>query len=252
MIREYYQAGERKMELEFYLPEEKRESCPCVVFFYGGGFTSRNMDSFSRHCEYFSSRGFICVNADYGLVNETGDLKECYRDGFRAYEEVLKLADKYGIDRQKTVVCGSSSGGSLAAHVALITGKPVKTVLINPGVAWLYGNVEYIEREGSGTGRIIEQEAHRHQDWEQAYYLLEEHRLPDTLIMVGTADEVCYRGSALFHQKALEKGYESKLVLFEGLKHGQFNWQRSEGNTGFSKSLEIMDEFLKNMISTER
>ncbi len=247
MIRktEYYGSEEVRIPLEIYLPQDDSEKHPCLMFFYGGGFVRRNMDNFERQCEYYSAKGFICVNADYRNVNEVSDLKECYQDGFKAFARVLEISGEYGIDSNKIVLCGSSSGGALAAHISLITGKPMAQILINPGIAWQYDNVEYVGLPGTNTQQIIESEAVRHEPWEQAYYLLNDHDLIETLIIVGTHDEVCYRGSSLFHQKAREYGYPSKLVLIEGLEHGQMNYLRSENNFGYETALRKMDEFLE-------
>ena len=244
---EYYEADGRKMPLEISIPDDDNRLHPCLMFFYGGGFARRNMDNFTRHIEHYLEKGYVCVNADYRLAQETGDLKRCYQDGLTAFERVMEIADEYAIDVNRIILCGSSSGGSLAAHVSLLTGKPQAQILLNPGIAWQYDNVRYIEQPGSGMQEIIEAESVRHDKWEAAYNLLETHKLINTLIVVGTHDEVCYRGSSLFHQKALDLGYPSQLVLIEGLSHGQMNYGRSENNFGYETSIRVMDEYLETI-----
>ena len=248
-MEQYYQAGQQIMGLEFYLPSGHKtgRKYPAIIFFYGGGFARRNLEDFRPHCRYFASRGYVCVNADYRLLSETGDLKECYRDGERALGRVEELADLYGIDIGRICLCGSSSGGALACHSAMKHPEVSSLVLMAPGLAWQYRSVEYLGKPESAMSDIIAQEAVRHEDWEQAYYLLDDHPLPPTLIMVGTADEVCYRGCALFHQKALDRGLDSTLVLLEGLSHGQLGFERSEDNFGYLQSVKRMEEYLNRL-----
>ena len=238
-----------RLEMEVFLPagHGQGKKHPAIVFWYGGGFARRNRDSFYRYSAFFADKGYVCINPDYRLRQETDDLKRCYRDGIEALEAIHERADELEIDLSRIIVCGSSSGGSLAAHAALKTGKVRAAVLISPGVAWQYRDLDYVEKPGSGTGKIIEMEAVRHEDWEQAYYLLDECRLPPTLIIVGTGDEVCYRGSALFQRKALDKGFDCRMVLFEGQPHGFANWDATENNFGFYTSLDKMNEYLHSL-----
>ncbi|MBR0385442.1 MAG: alpha/beta hydrolase [Erysipelotrichaceae bacterium] len=249
---EYFTASDGcRLEMEVFLPQDHGQGKyhPAIVFYYGGGFARRNRDNFYRYSAFFANEGYVCINPDYRLQEETGDLKRCYQDGIEAFEAVCMMADRYEINTSEIIVCGSSSGGSLSAHVALKTGLPQAMVLIAPGVAWQYRNIDYVELPGSGMKQIIDLESVRHEDWEQAYYLLDDHPLPRTLIIVGTGDEVCYRGSALFQKKALEKGYDCRMVLVEGQPHGFANWGRTENNFGFYTSLDKMNEYLQSLKS---
>ena len=143
----YKKVGDTELELRIYEPDETGESGPRagIVVIHGGGWTSPGTRHTAMHCRYFARRGMVAINIEHRLANkETGvrmvDVVTDCRDALRA---LFIEADRFGIDRDRIVVAGESSGGHLAAMLALtptaeVTGAPdtkacpAAAVLYNP------------------------------------------------------------------------------------------------------------------------
>ena len=108
---------------------------PCVVFVFGGGFSTGNRasESYLPFFEKLAGEGYVVISIDYrlGLKNVMSKLdtkKSQFKilDQFAALFEnsvaiavedlfdatcfILKNADKWGIDKQRIIACGSSAG----------------------------------------------------------------------------------------------------------------------------------------------
>lgn len=102
---------------------------PGVVYLHGGAFVRGSLDTHDRLCRKLCVRGeLIVISVAYRLAPE--DQFPCaHHDAGDAFSWVSAHADELGINPAALAVAGDSSGGGLAASVALASrdqGPPVK------------------------------------------------------------------------------------------------------------------------------
>lgn len=112
-----------------YHPPVSGPALPGVVYLHGGAFVRGSLDTHDRLCRKISVRGgLIVISVAYRLAPE--DPFPCaHHDAADATSWVSAHADALGIDVAALAVAGDSSGGALAASVALAArkqGPPVK------------------------------------------------------------------------------------------------------------------------------
>jgi acetyl esterase/lipase len=112
-----------------YRPPVAAPALPAVVYLHGGAFVRGSLDTHDRLCRKLCVRGeLIVISVSYRLAPE--DQFPCaHNDAGDAFSWVSKHADNLGIDPEALAVAGDSSGGALAAGVALASreqGPPVK------------------------------------------------------------------------------------------------------------------------------
>jgi acetyl esterase len=112
-------------------------SLPIVLFWHGGGWQMGDIDSVDRPVRTIAQRaGVIVISTTYRLAPEH-PFPAAVEDGYAALRWVSANADKLGGRSQPVIVAGESSGGNVAAAVALKArdagGPPIAhQVLINP------------------------------------------------------------------------------------------------------------------------
>ena len=112
-----------------YHPPVDGPALPGVVYMHGGAFVRGSLDTHDRLCRKLCVRGeFIVISVAYRLAPED-TFPRAHQDAADATSWVSAHADTLGIDVEALAVAGDSSGGSLAASVALASrkhGPPVK------------------------------------------------------------------------------------------------------------------------------
>jgi acetyl esterase len=102
---------------------------PGVVYLHGGGFVRGSLDTHDRLCrEVCVQGGLVVVSVAYRLAPEH-PYPAARNDAVDAFSWVREHADGLGIDIDLLAVAGDSSGGALAAGIALASragGPPVK------------------------------------------------------------------------------------------------------------------------------
>lgn len=104
-----------------YLHEDTDEPRPCVIVVPGGGYRIVSPTEGEIVAKKFYEKGyqaFVCIYT----VNITGTapLKDQpVKDLARAVRYVRKNAEKFGIDPERTVVCGFSAGGHLCGSLCV-------------------------------------------------------------------------------------------------------------------------------------
>lgn len=112
-----------------YHPPVAGPALPGVVYLHGGAFVRGSLDTHDRLCRKLCVRGdFIVISVAYRLAPE--DPFPCaHQDAADATSWVSRHAGVLGIDAEALAIAGDSSGGALAASVALASrkhGPPVK------------------------------------------------------------------------------------------------------------------------------
>ena len=149
----YKTTPQKTLDLQIHFPHDWRPSDrrPAIVFFFGGGLQDGTPEQFARQCVYLAGKGMVTVRADYRVMpkhNVTAD--RCVADAKSAIRWVRSHAAGYGIDPDRIVASGGSSGGFLAGATGIlpdfdepeedlaVSSKPNLMALFNPafGVHW--------------------------------------------------------------------------------------------------------------------
>ncbi len=95
-----------------YIPENKKTDC-AVVILPGGGYAMRAEHEGKGYAEFLADNGICAFVADYRVFPHQFPLP--LLDARRAVRWVRYNSSKYGIDKSKVAIMGSSAGGHLAA-----------------------------------------------------------------------------------------------------------------------------------------
>ena len=102
-----------------YRPLVAGAATPGVVYLHGGAFVRGSLDTHDRLCRKLCMRGgLIVISVAYRLAPED-PFPRAHHDAADATSWVSAHADVLGIDAEALAVAGDSSGGALAASVAL-------------------------------------------------------------------------------------------------------------------------------------
>lgn len=115
-----------------YLPKNKKSNI-AIVIFPGGGYGFRAEHEGKGYAEFLAENGYSAFVVDYRVSPHRFPLP--LLDARRAVRTVRYYADKYGIDKNKIAVMGSSAGGHLAALCSTYY-KPIE-----------FENVDEIDKE---------------------------------------------------------------------------------------------------------
>ncbi len=107
--------------ITYYQPE-KAVSRASVVIFPGGGYTHRAPHEGAAYAEFLAENGIAAFVVAYRVSPHSFPLP--LLDARRAVRFVRFYAEKYGVDKDKLAVMGSSAGGHLAALVSTYR-KPI-------------------------------------------------------------------------------------------------------------------------------
>ncbi|MEO0453906.1 MAG: alpha/beta hydrolase [Verrucomicrobiota bacterium] len=243
----YKSVEETDLKLHLFLPEghQTSDQRPAIVFFFGGGWNGGHPSQFFPHCEYLASRGMVAMSAEYRVRsrNQTTP-RECVKDGKSAVRWIRANASKFGIDPNRIAAGGGSAGGHVAAATALTDGFEEEgeetSVSSRPNALVLYNPVFDNGPDGYGHGRVKDY-------WEQIspFHNINE-TAPPTVVILGTKDNLIPVATAeKYKAKMEEHGRLCVLHLYEGQRHGFFNFPKSEKYYRIT-AIE-MDRFLESL-----
>ncbi|MBR5155418.1 MAG: alpha/beta hydrolase [Clostridia bacterium] len=95
-----------------YIPENKMHN-GAVVVFAGGGYGFRSPHEGEGYAKFLAENGICAFDVAYRVAPYEFPIE--LLDARRSVKFVRHFADKYGIDKDKIAVMGSSAGGHLAA-----------------------------------------------------------------------------------------------------------------------------------------
>lgn len=113
---EFIEAGENEPRIPT-ITAYPASSKGAVVIFPGGGYTGRAEHEGKGYATYLQSIGITSFVVDYRVAPYKNPAQ--ISDAIRAVRYVRYHADKYGIDKDKIAVMGSSAGGHLAGSVSV-------------------------------------------------------------------------------------------------------------------------------------
>lgn len=118
----YVENGDESQVLDIYYPEDVSESRPLLIWIHGGGWRggSKNGVPWIHQLQ----RGYVVASVEYRF-SQKAIFPAQIHDCLSAIRYLRKNAAKYGIDRKKVGVGGSSAGGHLSALVGTSGGQGV-------------------------------------------------------------------------------------------------------------------------------
>lgn len=219
---------------------------PAIVFYFGGGWNTRNITQFVAFAEYYTSKGFVCFISNYRVrSSENSQAIDSVRDAQDAFAYVRNNAGKFGIDPNKIAASGGSAGGHLAASLGTLD-DPKNKELSKPNALILFNPVCVLVLDKE-SGRLNLARLGVEAEKISPYHYVDE-TVPPTIIYHGTADKIVpYKMAEMFHEKMLEMGNDSTLIPFVGKGHGFFNRGKHIAGSDYHKTLEYTDAFLERI-----
>ncbi|MFC2080951.1 alginate lyase family protein [Bacteroidota bacterium] len=226
----YKQVDTCKLILKFHYPPnmDRYEEYPAIVFFFGGGWKSSKLKQFEPQARYFADLGMIGILADYRVESRHGTTPfEAVKDAKSAIRFLRQNAEDLQIDPVRIVAAGGSAGGHLAAATGTLPGLDEKhedlRVSSIPDAMVLFNPVFDNGPEGYGYERIGE----RYEEISPLHNIGQ--GTPPTIVFLGTEDRLIPVSTAeQYRQKMADAGNRCELFVYEGQKHGFFNYKHPE------------------------
>jgi acetyl esterase/lipase len=223
----YKQTEQRELELLVNFPANwsESDSRPAIVFFFGGGWAFSAPKHFERQAEYFASRGVVAIRPDFRVKDPDGTSPaESVADAKSAIRWVRSHADVLGVDPNRIVASGGSSGGHLAACTAQCSGpedadenfstssEPDAMILFNPLLQ--YSGLREVEQAYPVASDLIARQI--------SPILHVDVGDPPALLLFGREDTLLKWAFAYIEKS---KGLENRVELYvaEGEGHAFFN-----------------------------
>lgn len=224
-----------ELPLRIYTPEGQAPF-PVLVFFHGGGWTTGDLDTMDTPLRALTNRaGCVVVSVDYRLAPEH-KFPAAVEDAYTATRWVAENASVVQGDPTRIAVGGDSSGGNLAAAVALMArdrGEPslIYQLLVCPVTNYDFSTLSYQE---NGDGYLLTKNS---MVWFWKQYLKDDNDghnpyasplqaqdlsgLPPALVITAEYDPLRDEGEAYAAQLQLS-GVSVVTKRYEGMIHGFF------------------------------
>ena len=225
--------------IRIYQPNQT-PNLPLIVYYHGGGFVLRDIDSHDKVCRRISKlNNAVVMSVDYRLAPEwkfPTPHQDCYDSTLWA----SKNASKYGANPEKFVVMGDSAGGNLATVVARMA-RDLGTIKISAKVM-IYptsdARLNHPSVDKYANGYLLTKEI---MEWFIDHYkrddsdildpnfspLLAEDlsNMPPTYVFTAEYDPLKDEGKA-YADQLKEAGNEVIYKDYAGMIHGFFNMPR--------------------------
>ena len=214
--------------LTAYIPDEKRSDI-AIVIFPGGGYRNRAPHEGEGYAVFLAENGYTAFVCDYRVAPHRFPLP--LLDARRAIRTVRYYKDKYGIDKDKVAVMGSSAGGHLAALTSTYfepidfenvdeTDKedfvPNFQILCYPVITLFGKGVTHL---GSGKNLLGEQYADMNEDLSPN--LIVSSKTPAAFIWHTFADSVVsVKNSLIYAQNLKDENVKAEIHIFPDGEHG--------------------------------
>jgi acetyl esterase/lipase len=232
------------LKLDIFFPEKhtSADKRGCIVFFFGGGWTSGSTEQFYGYAKYLASRGLVAISAQYRTKgSHKVTPRECVEDGKRAIRYVREHAKELGVDPDKIIASGGSAGGHVAAACAIcpkIDATPDSTVPCVPNALVLFNPVYDNGPEGYGYKTVTEY-------WKDISPLHNIRKgVPPAIVFFGSNDNcVPVTTVKAFEKQMAEAGNTCETHIYDGENHGFFHISKG-GRKMFEDVLVKADAFL--------
>jgi acetyl esterase len=246
----YKTIGHMNLKLYVFHPSERKneERLSAIVFFFGGGWKRGKVTHFLPQAKYMAERGMVAILADFRVMPRHGVTPfECVADAKSVIRWLRMHADELGIDNNRIVASGGSSGGHMAACTALIKDFDAKNEDLNVSSV---PNALVLFNPALDLSHIVEY-ANKNQvrDWHlRALEISPVHHVfqgaPPTIIFHGTADQNIPIQLVINFCEVMKKyGNHCEVIPFEGRDHGFFNYGIGD-NSDFYSTMDYTVKFL--------
>ena len=221
-----------------------------LSFFFCGGWSSGDPKQFYEQARFLADHGMVAMSAEYRVKsrNNTSPL-EAVKDAKSAVRWIRQHAKELGVNPDKIVASGGSSGGHIACCTGVIDGFDEAgedlSVSSVPNAMILFNPVLDTTEKGYGLDKVG---SARMTDISPCHHVRPS--IVPTLLMHGTADKtVPFENAERFTRLMKEADNECELEPFEGKDHGFFNGsffrQKSDG-TDFKQTMKQAVRFLQS------
>lgn len=224
-----------ELRLRIYTPKGQAPF-PVLVFFHGGGWATGDLDTMDTPLRALTNRaGCVVVSVDYRLAPEH-KFPAAIEDAYAATCWVVNHASAIQGDSARIAVGGDSSGGNIAAAVALMArdrGEPslIYQLLVCPVTNHDFNTASYQE---NGDGYLLTKNS---MVWFWNHYLKDEDDgrnpyasplqaqdlsgLPPALVITAEYDPLRDEGEA-YAARLQKAGVSVVIKRYEGMIHGFF------------------------------
>lgn len=207
------------LALDVYSPP-RADHAPVVVYFYGGSWMTGKRSWFRWMGEALAAQGVVAIVADVRLWPRTR-LDGFLHDGAEAVRWARDHASEFGGDPSHLFVMGHSSGGQIAAMLAMdkqwlaAVGMKPRDLAGFIGVAGTYDFIPFDEPEFYDMfGRSPEEQARS-----QPINFVDGDE-PPALLLQGEKDTIVYPSEALsLEARYADQGEPVELKLYPALGH---------------------------------
>jgi acetyl esterase len=252
-IRLYKETKEGvKLYISIHKPNVKAENTTAMLFFHGGGFSGGSPVKFVRHGEYFVSRGITVIHVNYRIRKvHNSTAMQSVSDAKAAMRYVRAFAEELGIDANKIIATGGSAGGHLAASCALLQGFEEDNdnleISCIPNALVLFNPVFKIATKEEGGYNAGDWAAQFPDNSFSPWHNIKK-GAPATIVFFGTEDKHVSPETAEAYKQSMEEvGSRCDLLIYEGQKHGFFNYRETKPCPYFVKTVFETDRFLASL-----
>ena len=251
-------AYNEKQCLDLYLVDQPDR--PLVTCLHGGGFHSGGRDD--ERCRQSISllveAGFNCASISYSLATHDNRFSMWPRNLFDLADALVFLherTDEHGYDFSRLGMLGFSAGCCLSnlyiqGGEALFGHFAYKTPLFSPAaLVGFYGPYDFANRQAER--RSDDPEINRYHS--PSYWLRQNKRrlAPPVLHIQGDSDTIVYpEQHAAFQRDYVERGYEFKAILLEGLGHSFAPVDSNASGQTIDLRAEISEFLRQHLIKT--
>lgn len=219
---------EETPKITYYKPNAKKSDA-AVVIFPGGGYEKRAAHEGEGYALFLAENGISSFVVDYRVSPHRFPLP--LLDARRAVRFVRFYSDKFGIDKNKIAVMGSSAGGHLAATVSTYYDKidfegvdkideedfvPDKQILCYPVIKLLGKGVAHL-----GSGKNLLGDEHAFMGEELSPDNIVSEFTPEAFIWHTFEDSAVNVINSLDYAKALkQKSIKAEVHIFPEGRHG--------------------------------
>lgn len=245
----YKKVEDRELSLYVLKPADWKASDhrPAIVFYHGGGWTGGGPTQFNEHSEYFVTRGLVCIQVQYRLLDKKKNdpPTACIHDAKSAMRWVRSHAKELGIDPDRIASGGGSAGGHLAAFVGIVEGtddpQDDLKVSAKSNAMLLFNPVFDNGPGGWGTGRVGD----RYKEFSPAHNITKDD--PAAIVFLGSKDNLIPVKTVETFKANMEKaGVKCDIHIYEGQGHGFFNYGKEDSKYWYETVLES-DKFLAGL-----
>ena len=222
---------------------------PVIIFFHGGGWVGGSPSVFNEQSAYFSSRGMVCVNVEYRMLDRKVPDPPliCIQDAKSAIRWIRIHAREFGADPDRIASFGASAGGHLAAVVGMsdgfddpnddlgVSAQSQAMLMLNPVIHNGPGP------EGYGYKRIAEE----YEQYSPFHY--DKTGAPPGIIFIGTRDRLIPLDMILEFKRSMEwAGARCDVEVYYDEDHSFFNERNADGRYFYLTTIAA-DRFLASL-----